>query len=370
MGEHGAINAIDCDEANFLHARSLALENEWWEALIGTMQGLKCLYEETGRRAEWKRLVEEIVPKFVDSATGRPLPGRESSLTIITAYRAELAAQQRRWDEAESLHDMLVSEARSAAGEFADVPPQALNDEGRHALRNLGVALEQMALTRMAKGDIACESLLKEAGDIYERLGASRDAAYNAFNLAKVYVDFPEVRNLAEAERLFRKSLSLQGATHPRWRGVIAGELAVVLYGRFQEARELGRPQEELEDYLMKAQELCVFSLNVTPPNILDHLAVSHNTLGLIFSETPLTDLAVHHYKEAIRYAEARGDSFQSATLRYSAALTLYHAGKLPEAALYARSALRGLMGFGDAAAERTREVLDLIKDIEHPQHK
>lgn len=361
---------MDCDEGNFLHARSLAMANGWWEALIGTMQGLKRLYEEAGRRAEWQRLVEEIVPKFVDRATGQPLLGRESSWTTITSYRAELAAQERKWDEAESLHDMLVSEARSAADKFAVTPPQDLDDEGRQALRNLGVALEQSALTQMSRKNIACEALLKEAGNIYEQIEAPQDAAYNAFNLAKVYVDFPEVRNLAEAERLFRMSLSLQDTTQPRWRGVIEGELAIVLYERFKEARELDHLQEELEDYLMKAQELCVQSLDVTPHNIWDHLEVTHNTLGLIFSETTLTDCAVHHFKEAIRYAEARGESFQAATYRYNAALTLFHADRLSEAALYARSSLQGLMGFGNAAAERMAEVLDLIRDIEHQQDK
>ena len=35
------------------------------------MQGLRTLYGHTGRRAEWQRLVEEIVPDFVDPGLRR-----------------------------------------------------------------------------------------------------------------------------------------------------------------------------------------------------------------------------------------------------------------------------------------------------------
>jgi hypothetical protein len=41
------------------------------------MQGLRVLYEHTGRAVEWRRLVEELIPELTDPATGGPLPGRE-----------------------------------------------------------------------------------------------------------------------------------------------------------------------------------------------------------------------------------------------------------------------------------------------------
>lgn len=368
MGDYGLINAMAYDEANFLYARTLALSNGWWEALIGAMQGLKRLYKETGRRAAWKRLVEEIVPEYVDLGTDRALSGREPFWSTITAYRAELAVQERGWDKAERLQKLLVNEARAVVGDLADLPPEDLSDEDRAALRNLGVSLDQLALTRMARGKVDCESLFKEAGDIYERIGADADAAYNAFNLAKVYVDFPEVRDLAEAESLFRKSLRLQDAGHPRWRGVIAGELAIVVYERYKELREASRPAEELVEYLMEAQELCVLSLNAAPQDVWDHLAVTHNLLGLIFSESPLTDLAVGHFREAVRYAEGGADAFSAATFRYNAALALYQARRFPEARLYVESALGGFISFGNAAAEQTRMAMELVADIEREE--
>ena len=69
--------ALAAEEANLLHARRLARRNGWWGPVISTMQGLRASTTTTGRRAEWKGLVEEIVPDFVDPATDGPRPGRE-----------------------------------------------------------------------------------------------------------------------------------------------------------------------------------------------------------------------------------------------------------------------------------------------------
>ena len=72
------------------------------------MQGLRKLYAHTGRRAEWKRLVEEIVPDFVDPETDGPLPGREEQWGLVTEYRVRLAQEERQWAEAERLQTVHV----------------------------------------------------------------------------------------------------------------------------------------------------------------------------------------------------------------------------------------------------------------------
>ena len=59
-GNRDVIAPLRREEPNLLHARSLARQHGWWDALITAMQGLHMLYNHTGRRAEWKRLVEEI----------------------------------------------------------------------------------------------------------------------------------------------------------------------------------------------------------------------------------------------------------------------------------------------------------------------
>ena len=95
------------EEPNLLHARSLARQHGWWDRVISAMQGLRQLYDHTGRRAEWKRLVEEIVPDFV-GADDLPLSGREEQWGLVTEYRMLLAREARNLAEAEQLQHVRV----------------------------------------------------------------------------------------------------------------------------------------------------------------------------------------------------------------------------------------------------------------------
>ena len=89
-GNRDVIAPLRREEPNLLHARSLARQHGWWNRVISAMQGLYQLYDHTGRRAEWKRLVEEIVPDFV-GADDLPLSGREEQWGFVTQYRVRLA---------------------------------------------------------------------------------------------------------------------------------------------------------------------------------------------------------------------------------------------------------------------------------------
>jgi hypothetical protein len=73
-GTRSVIGILSVEEANLLHARHLARTHGWWDAVISTMQGLRTLYDHTGRSAEWASLVEEIVPDFIDPTHGAPSP--------------------------------------------------------------------------------------------------------------------------------------------------------------------------------------------------------------------------------------------------------------------------------------------------------
>jgi hypothetical protein len=65
----------------------LARENGWWDVIIGPMQGLRVLYEHTGRATEWRRLVAELIPDLADPQTDGPLPGREQQWAMHTEYQ-------------------------------------------------------------------------------------------------------------------------------------------------------------------------------------------------------------------------------------------------------------------------------------------
>ena len=99
-GNREVIHMVDTQEANLLHARHLARTNSWWHALVETMQGLQPLYEQTGRRTEWKRLVDEIIPHFTNPKTEAALGGLEEEWSIVTHYRVTLAQEAEDWAKA------------------------------------------------------------------------------------------------------------------------------------------------------------------------------------------------------------------------------------------------------------------------------
>src|ERR1019366_3508807 len=114
-GNRDVIGALAAEEANLLHARSLARSNGWWDCVTSTMQGLNVFYQYTGRGAEWSHLVEEIVPDFVDPATQGPLPGKEEDWSLVTQYRVRLARNARQWDQAERLQSQRAAWDRQRA---------------------------------------------------------------------------------------------------------------------------------------------------------------------------------------------------------------------------------------------------------------
>ena len=85
-GNRDVMAGLLAQEANLLHARALARDNGWWSAVVNAMQGLETLYLHTGRQDEWKRLVRETIPEFVDPETEQPLPGREELRDAVNGF--------------------------------------------------------------------------------------------------------------------------------------------------------------------------------------------------------------------------------------------------------------------------------------------
>ncbi len=91
-GNRDVMASLLAQEANLLHGLSLARANGWWGAIVQALQGLETLYTHTSRPEEWKRLLRETVPEFVDPDTEQPLPGREEFREVMVGYSASLAA--------------------------------------------------------------------------------------------------------------------------------------------------------------------------------------------------------------------------------------------------------------------------------------
>ncbi len=365
-GNRDVIAALSAEEANLLHARQLARTNGWWRAVIRAMRGLDALYLHTGRRAEWKPLVDEIVPDFVDPATDGPRPGQDSELWgLVTEYRVQLAMEARQWDVAERLQRATMEWDRQRAARLLAAPAGSLDDAQRNAIRSLAVSTGGLGNILREQGKPECVETYQEDYDLSLRIGNRPGAAVTAFNLGHAYKDIPALRDLDQAERWYRRGLELLDERDRLGRGTGTITLGNVARERFIEARAARRPEGELLRHLNDAVGYYHQALDLLPPNAVDVLAATHNALGAIYAEAGDLDRALPHYREAIRYLEAAGDLYHAASARFNVALGLRQAGRLPDAREYAYAALRNFEPYGQGAAEMIQRTRELIEEIE-----
>ena len=365
-GNRDVIPALTDEEANLLHARHLARTHGWWHRVISTMQGLRQLYDHTGRRAEWARLVEEIVSDFVDPATDGPLPRREEDWSFVTEYRVHLAQEARQWAEAEHLQRACVEWDRQRASPALAVPPEALDGAQRNTIRTLAMSLGEMGQILRELGQPECVVAYEEAATLLQRIGDRAAEAVAAYNLGNAYEGIPTLRDLDQAEHWYRRSLELRPKDDHLGRGKSLSLLGYVARERFKEAQAANKLEEELLRHLNTAAQFYHQALALTPLNAVDSLAVKHNALGAIYDEVAGgLDRALSHYRESIRYFEAAGNLYNAAGTRFNVALALRDAGRLVDAREYALAALRNYQTYGDRAAEMIQRTQGLIAEIE-----
>ncbi|MGA2074532.1 MAG: tetratricopeptide repeat protein [Terriglobia bacterium] len=365
-GRRDVIGALQAEEANLLRARELARSHGWWRRAISTMQGLDDLYDHTGRRAEWARLVEEIVPDFVDPGSDGPLPGREDWWSFVTQYRVPLAREVRQWEKAERLQRMNVEWRRERALAALATPPEKLDHGERHTIRTLVASVHELGQIQRELGQPACVESYRESYELALRIGDSPAAATAAFNLGTAYTDMAEIRDLAEAERWYNRDLELESDEDSLGRARCLGQLGRVSYGRFEDAREAGKPPAELAKHLQSALDLYNQALKLIPENAIDDLAVSHNALGGIYNAAGDLDRALAHYRESIRYRESAGDLYGAAKTQFNTAVALARRGRFHDAKEYALAALRNYQTYGEGAKDDVLKTLKLIAYIDN----
>jgi tetratricopeptide (TPR) repeat protein len=364
-GNRDVIDLLTAEEANLLHARQLARANGWWDGVLGTMQGLRQVYDQTGRRAEWARLVEEIMPDFVDLATDSSLPEREEKWGVVTQYRVRLAMEARQWAEAERLQRACLAWDRQRAASALAVCSEALDSTQRYTIRQLAVSLNELGLILREQGKADCVAAHEESLTLDEQIGDKAGAAISAFSLGHAYMDISAIRNLEQADHWYRRSLQLHDDRDRLGRSKCLNQLGLVAYEHFEEARAVGQPDEELLRHLNDALQFYHQTLDLLPPNAMDDLAVTHDQLGNIYSEADDLDRALLHYCEAIRYKEEAGDLYHVAQTRFNVAAALADADRFDDALLYAQAALRNFETYGDSAAADIQKTQQLIAIIE-----
>jgi tetratricopeptide (TPR) repeat protein len=328
------------------------------------MQGLRTLYWGTGRNAAWRRLVEMVVPDFIDPATDGPLPGYQEHWSLVTEYRVRLARMERDWAEAGRLQRVRVDWNRESARTALETAPEMRGNSQRHSIDALGASVHELAEIQREKGDPSCINTYREAFELANAIGETAMQATCACNLGQAYIGVPELRDLDAAERWVRISLDLlpSGDTHGRSQRLAI--LGVVLFERCKDAKTSGRPIEEFAGLLAEAAQLYEQALKMMPKNAITDRGVILDRLGTIYCIMGDINRGLRHYRMEIRCCEEAGNTFGAALTRFNVALALLEAGRLEEARAYAEVALANYQIFGERAAVEIKKTEWLIDEI------
>lgn len=369
-GKHNVIGVIAAEEANLLHAHRLARANGWWNSVIGTMQGLYWLYDHHGRHLEWKRLVEEATPDFVDPETDRPLPGREEQWSFVSGYRVLLAERERKFGEALRLQTLLVESQRQRTRPLLELKPAAMTAGQRNDIRSLSVSLGELADIQRELGSSDCIATYKESLLLAERIDDKRSTAIKAYKLGQAFAVVSTVKDLDEAERWFKHALGLFVKEDKMGRSKCVSSLGNVALERYDEARKLNQPPGEIQKHLNDALTYYLESLDLTPEDAVADLAVTHNQLGNVYGEAGDLRNARKHYDKSVSLNEKAGNHFEAARTQFNFALILARAGIFQDALTYADAALTKFQSYGKRAAAEIEKTEGLIAEIKELMEK
>jgi tetratricopeptide (TPR) repeat protein len=365
-GHTEVIAVLRAEEDNLLRARQLAHQNGWWHQVIAAMQGLRILYEHTGRAMEWGRLVAELTPYLTDLDTDGPLPGREPQWALHAAYRVRIARRARDWATAQNLQELIIAWDQQVAADALAADPHALGDEQRRLIRNLATHVFDLGQILREQEEPSCVDSYLAAMNLLRRIGDREAEAVVAFNLGHAYKDVVGLRDLDQAEQWYQRRLELTEPHNTLRRAQAIAQLGTVAYERFLESARSGEPAEQQARHLAHAIDAYEQGLQLLPADDVRSLATAHNQLGIVYGYAGDVDLALRHYRQSIQYKEQGDDHYGAAEARYNTAILLYRAGRYRESLLYARAALRGFEAFGDIM--RAASVRQLIAKSEQEQ--
>jgi tetratricopeptide (TPR) repeat protein len=381
-----------------MHAIGLAQRHSWWGLIAGRgglLLGLWTLYRHSGITADWFRLVDELTPHFVDPTTGGPLPGLETEWSDFTGYRAEGALLIRDWEAAEHLMNTQVEflEKQTAAtlallgaerplgrprrrfitfrAKSSRAATEDLSESQDKQIEQLAMTMNRLGRLHLARGQAECVECFQRAIRLFQLIGSHDGERTATFYLGHAYKDVPSVRSLDQAESYYHTTLELTAESDTTVQAKCLHQLALVAVNRAKESRK-HEAWSSMADHLNSAAELCQQSIEFTPLDATNDLAVLHNTLGDIYREMGILDDAKIQFEKAVRYYERLGDRYWAGMTRYNIGATLFQAGKLDEAELWTEASLRELETARAVSAEidpvrqlvgRVRRAISVRKD-------
>ena len=87
--------------------------------------------------------------------------------------------------------------------------------------------MSELGQIQREQGQAGCVEAYQEAVDLSQRIGDRPGEAIVAFNLGHAYTDIPALRDLAQAERWYRRSLELRDERDRLGRGKCLSQLGM-----------------------------------------------------------------------------------------------------------------------------------------------
>jgi tetratricopeptide (TPR) repeat protein len=369
-GNRELLNTAALFESNLLLARKLAIEEEWWGLGADAMQALRVLYSQTGRMAEWSRLVEETLPLYMDLSAEGPLQGRESIWTLVASYRVRIDRQHKRLKDAERLQRIILQYDRVKCARLFDLGPRQISLTARNEAHGVIAGLIELGIILRERSNPESIDCFREAFEKASRISAWPTAAVAAFNLGTTYKDISSVNNLSEAEAWYQKSLELRTAEDFAGKGRSRAQLSMVQMLKVAHAVDVGESVDTISGIVARGIQLGQEALSSHSPDALMDRAITHNTMGLMYSICSQHDVAMSHFREAIRlYHLIHDDDTGVTAFRLGEALfntsgSLLAAGQLVDARSYALAAQRQFEQCGKAAIKDLENVNALLERI------
>ncbi len=376
-GEGRASNFLAREEANLLHARRLARRRGWSSVVTSCMQGLGLIYDQQGRKAEWARLVEEIVPDYCTTENA-PIAGREDDYSIVMGYRVNiLKDDERDLAKAGALQQKVVElDRRQAAAVLALPEDMPLSEIQRHRLSRLGACVGTLGQIELEAGSPECVRHFEEARSVCRRAEDKPGEEITEFNLGHAYKDIAGIRDLDAAEAAFRRSLMLCAPNDALGRSKSLKEIASVHHLRFRDARALKEADDVLLRHLQEAENHLLDAMRLCPRDALPVLGNQHNLLGVVYQDAGNIRDAKLHYEKAAQYHEKEGDHHAAGSTRFNIALMYAKAAGregasgrradlLKSARAYAEAALRDFQYYQGRAAKDEADTGKLITLID-----
>jgi hypothetical protein len=362
QGNDAHSKLLAAEEANLLEAQRLARTHRNWKRALKIAQLLTLLYDQTGRRFQLRRLLDETLSDLIDPATKTPLTDDPNEQFQITMWVAGLATELEDYENSERLLASLIAQERT---HIATGPNAArVNELGRLLLGSLLCALGN---AQRARGKIDCVATYEEAYALARDSDSTHLQQMLSLNLSRAYAEVTKPPDLVKAETFASRSLELCAISDNRARAACMIQLGQVYWQRLHQAAESDRSREDVIHYAQEFASSCWAALSLLPPDAVEQRAAVLARMGNAFGFVGDLKESRQYFQESIQLYSDAGRLYEAAKVRGRAALNFRRHGAYQDALAYAEAALSDFrqLGKDDDIAIATRVVAEIKEAIQ-----